>query len=150
MTKVTEFDSTNEAPPRVETKHIIDALAVDPMVAGDSFVRWAKTRWRGVMDVLNAVRIEALSGAAHPLWTLQHSVCISIHDKDTREEAVQLLEDLVDDLAKQVLTYHSRYQFVRKSPKIVLVGALSAKAHDLGGGFFNFTLKQQLTVGSNE
>jgi len=146
MTKVTEFDSTTEAPPRVETKHIIDALAVAPIVAGDSYVRWAKTRWRGAMDVLNVVRIEALSGAAHPLWTLQHSVCISIHDKDTREESVQLLEDLVGDLAKQVLTCHSRCQF-RDRNKIVLIGALSAKAHDLGGGFFNFTLKQQLTVG---
>jgi len=146
MTKVTEFDSTTEAPPRVETKHIIDALAVDPMVAGDSYVRWAKTRWRGLMDVLNATRVEGLPGAAHPLWTLQHSVCISIHDKDTREESISLLEDLMQDMGEDIIQIRTRHQFTGR-PKLVLVGALSARLFDLGGGFFNFSIKQQITVG---
>lgn len=141
------FESSSSEPKaRVEARHIIDALAVDPGVAGDSYVRWAKTRWRGLMDVLNPTRVEELAGGGHPMWTLQHSVCISIHDKDTRKESVKLLEDLVQDLAEEVLKIHGRYQFGER-PKLVLIGALSARASYLGGGFFNFTLKQQLTVG---
>jgi hypothetical protein len=138
--------SASEPRALLESRHIIDALAVDPQVAGDSYVRWAKTRWRGLMDILNPERIKELAGGGHPLWTLQHSVCLSIHDKSTREESGKLLEDLVQDLAEEVLKIHGRYRFGER-PKMVLVGALSAKASHLGGGFFNFTLKQKLTVG---
>ena len=145
------FDSS-PAPPvgKVEAKHIIDALAIDPMVAGDSWVRFAKTRFKELMDVLNARRVDELSGAAHPLWTKQESVCISIHDRDTRSEAASLITWAVDDLAHCIMQLLTKYGAESGRGELVLVGALVVKAHDLGGGFFNFVVKQQFTAGSYE
>jgi hypothetical protein len=151
MTKDNVFDSSPTQPDRrVEASHVIDALAIDAETAADAWVRFAKTRFRGMMDVLNVVRIDELEAAAHPLWTKQESVCFSIHNRDTRAEAVWLIEYLVDRLAHEIMKIQIKFGNLSGRRTLVLVGALSVKAHDLGEGFYNFVLKQQLTVGTHE
>ena len=73
---------------------------------------------------------------AHPCWVLSESVCLIVKENPTKPTAQMSPQRRGRNAILDEAGDHA-----------VMMGALETRIHNLGGGFFNFVLKQRFTVG---